>query len=389
MLKLKAFSVLVLLSFFCFSHAESINLKIDGLEMTILAKGSGDKVQTGDKIKVHYKGMFEDGKEFDSSLSREPLEFVLGGGVVIKGWDIGLVGMQKGEKRKLIIQPGLGYGSRDMGIIPPNSVLVFEVELVGYEKGLKPDIFPAPSSIQWETKTAGLKFFDEKVGAGKEVKFGTTLTMHYTGWLLNGNKFASTKDDLKQFSFTIGAGEVIKGWEKGLLGMKEGGVRYLRVEPQLGYANMPLAKIPAHSTLLFKIALTKVQAAVVKEGMDLFPDANTISWQNGVSGLQYFTQKQGQGEISAQEGQTVQVHYTGWLEDGTRFDSSRDRGQPFVFTIGQGQVIRGWEFGVTGMKVGEKRYLKIPSDLGYGKTGSGPIPGNATLLFAVELIAIK
>jgi len=89
-------------------------------------------------------------------------------------------------------------------------------------------------------------------------------------------------------------------------------------------------------------------------------------------------------------GDTVQVHYTGWLTDGTKFDSSVDRGQPFVFQLGAGQVIKGWDQGVAGMKVGGKRRLEIPPSLGYGSRGAGDaIPPNATLIFEVQLLAVQ
>jgi len=91
----------------------------------------------------------------------------------------------------------------------------------------------------------------------------------------------------------------------------------------------------------------------------------------------------------AKSGDTVQVHYTGWLEDGTKFDSSVDRDEPFEFTLGQGQVIQGWDAGVIGMKVGGQRKLTIPSQLAYGPQGRGSIPPNATLIFDIELLEIK
>jgi FKBP-type peptidyl-prolyl cis-trans isomerase len=107
------------------------------------------------------------------------------------------------------------------------------------------------------------------------------------------------------------------------------------------------------------------------------------------SGLQYQDVAPGNGD-EARDGQVAVVHYTGWLTDGTKFDSSRDRGQPFSFPIGSGQVIPGWDEGVAGMKVGGRRKLVIPASLGYGDMGAPPvIPPGATLVFDVELLELK
>lgn len=94
----------------------------------------------------------------------------------------------------------------------------------------------------------------------------------------------------------------------------------------------------------------------------------------------------GTGE-TVQEGDTVSVHYVGRLQNGQEFDNSYNRGTPFTFTIGEGKVIKGWDQGVVGMKVGGKRVLIIPASLAYGDKGAGPIPGGATLVFAIELLA--
>lgn len=107
------------------------------------------------------------------------------------------------------------------------------------------------------------------------------------------------------------------------------------------------------------------------------------------SGLKYVDQVVGTGEVAV-AGKTVNVHYTGWLENGKKFDSSVDRGQPFSFPLGAGRVIKGWDEGVQGMKIGGKRKLTIPSDLGYGSRGAGGvIPPNATLIFDVELLGVR
>ncbi len=114
-----------------------------------------------------------------------------------------------------------------------------------------------------------------------------------------------------------------------------------------------------------------------------------------VNGLKYIILKEApENAQKPQKGTLVKVHYTGWLDnngkEGKKFDSSVDRGQPFEFNVGNGQVIKGWDLGVADMKVGEKRRLIISPELGYGTRGAGSvIPGNATLIFDIELLAIK
>jgi FKBP-type peptidyl-prolyl cis-trans isomerase len=107
------------------------------------------------------------------------------------------------------------------------------------------------------------------------------------------------------------------------------------------------------------------------------------------SGLQYWDIRVGNGDV-AKEGSRVRVHYTGWLTTGKKFDSSVDAGKPFDFTIGNGEVIKGWEDGIAGMKVGGKRQLRIPPALGYGADGYPPdIPPNATLIFDIKLLGVQ
>jgi peptidylprolyl isomerase len=137
--------------------------------------------------------------------------------------------------------------------------------------------------------------------------------------------------------------------------------------------------------------LTQPTTTVTQENNTLIK-SNTMSEANVVttpSGLKYVELVAGTGE-TPKTGENVNVHYVGTLEDGTKFDSSRDRGQPFSFKIGIGQVIKGWDEGVITMQVGGRRQLIIPSELGYGARGAGGvIPPNATLIFDVELLGVK
>ena len=122
--------------------------------------------------------------------------------------------------------------------------------------------------------------------------------------------------------------------------------------------------------------------------MDFDKIINNGDSYTDVKDLKIETVTPGDGE-TAVVGNTVSVHYSGFLTNGTKFDSSFDRNEPFEFTLGQGSVIAGWEQGVLGMKIGETRKLTIPSTLAYGERGTGPIPGNATLIFVVQLLGVK
>lgn len=136
------------------------------------------------------------------------------------------------------------------------------------------------------------------------------------------------------------------------------------------------------------IAIAAVSGLVLCGAAFAAPPTEVGKSETTKSGLKYETLKKGDG-AEAKSGQKVTVHYVGKLENGTKFDSSRDRDEPFPFKLGAGQVIKGWDEGVAGMKVGEKRKLTIPSDLAYGDRGfPGAIPPKATLIFEVELIKV-
>jgi peptidylprolyl isomerase len=215
------------------------------------------------------------------------------------------------------------------------------------------------------TTPSGLKYVDREVGDGEEAKAGDLVVVHYTGKLRNGKKFDSSYDRDEPFPFRLGAGKVLKGWEEGVAGMKEGGRRKLVIPPDLGYGERGSPpEIPPSSELHFEVELLRIVRLKITDLVE------------------------GKGD-PAKAGNTVEVHYTGTLKDGKKFDSSLDRGEPIEFELGAGEVIKGWDQGVAGMRVGGKRKLVIPPELGYGKKGKGAIPGNAELHFEIELLKIR
>ncbi len=218
---------------------------------------------------------------------------------------------------------------------------------------------------------------------------------------LIGRKFDSSFDRRRPFSFTLGVGQVIPGWDQGLVGVCEGEERHLVVPAALAYGDKGAGDvIPPDATLLFDIVIVGVEKAKVEEEVPEVVEEEQPQQQEQQEGSDSSCQgselettvtfRPSGCRRRSRAGDKLSMHYVGRLLDGGRkFDSSRDRDSPFEFTLGVGQVIRGWDRGVEGMCVGESRRLVVPPDMAYGEDGVGDvIPPCATLIFEVELLDI-
>jgi peptidylprolyl isomerase len=246
---------------------------------------------------------------------------------------------------------------------------------------------------------SGVKFRDVKEGLGEPCPAGANVTIHYTGWLTNGTVFDSSRKNGEPANFDLA--NLIPGWQKGIPGMKPGGIRKLVISPAMGYgSHQNKGNIPANSTLIFEVELIAARASggppeagggrnvatgsgrALSDGSNGGTDDPNLKELEG--GLKYRDVKEGTGE-PVKPGASITIHYTGWTVDGNVFDSSRKSGAPATFSLGG--LIPGWQQGIPGMKPGGIRKLVIPASLGYGARGAGrDIPPNATLVFEIELV---
>jgi len=240
---------------------ENAQTTASGLQYSMLVTGTGAMPQPGEIVSVHYTGTLSDGQIFDSSYSRgEPIQFNLGQGQVIPGWDEGIALMNQGGKAVFSIPPELAYGEQGAGgVIPPNATLIFQVELVDVRAGA-PAAPTAVDAADYITTTTGLKYYDFVIGDGPSPTVGQGVVVNYTGWLLDGGKFDSSLDRGEPFPFAIGVGQVIPGWDEGVLTMKVGGTRQLVIPPDLAYGEQGAGGvIPPNATLVFEVELLEIQ----------------------------------------------------------------------------------------------------------------------------------
>jgi peptidylprolyl isomerase len=250
------------------------------------------------------------------------------------------------------------------------------------------------------TLKSGLRFLDDSLGTGKEVKPDDLVTLHFEGWTITdttnlfGNwsadqqrtmsSIGSSKMRNQPVKFVLGTGSFIKGSDEGIIGMKVGGRRTLIIPSELAYGKQGIGPVPPDTDIKLVVEVLDTRERILVEMWDV----DTSLFKKTSSGLKYAFLEKGEGTL-ADSGKLVTVHYSGYLEDGTKFDSSIERDEPFSFLLGMGQVIPGWEEGIKLMRKGSKVRLVIPPDLAYGEVELEKIPANSTLLFDIELLEVQ
>jgi peptidylprolyl isomerase len=311
----------------------------------VVTTGEGELCGAGRIAAVHYTGTFKDGKKFDSSRDRDdPFVFEVGSKGVIDGWDETVAKMRVGDRWKVTIPWQKAYGAAGSREIPAKADLVFDIELLGY---VEPKV----------------EVLNE--GKGEKPELREYVLAHYTLSIVGGEQLTDTRKG-DPVPLQVGAPTQIRGLDFMLKRMRIGDRWKITIPPSLAFGKRGVPpRIPANAEILVDFEVVQklgVDIEVLKEGAGPHP----------------------------QPGQKVKVHYTGTFTDGAKFDSSRDKGTPFSFLLGAGQVIPGWDMTLAKMRVGERVKVTIPWHFAYGAQGRPPlIPAKADLVFDIELLAIE
>jgi len=263
-------------------------------------------------------------------------------------------------------------------------------------------LFGCNKSPEVITLESGLKYMDDSLGTGREAKNGDLVSIHFKGWMIpkdssidlftnwsvdSSKKMLSLGDSKvrnQPIKFVLNSNSFIKGSDEGIVGMKTGGVRTLIIPSNLAYGEAGIGFIPPNTDLKVIVELLEVKDKVVAEMWEV----DSTLFKTTVSGLKYAIVSSGDGP-SVEAGKVLTVQYSGYLQDGTLFDSSVERDEPIQFVVGQGQVIPGWDEGMLLLKKGDKARFIVPPQLGYGDMELEKIPANSTLIFDVEIVDIK
>lgn len=350
-----------------------------GLVYCVLHQGQeGPHPALTDVVTVHYTGWLESGKVFDSSRTRGvPAEFALG--AVIEGWNEGVQLMTVGARYKFTIPSALAYGEEGRPpIIPANSNLIFDVELLALRKGPGIPTFQPLNPARSKVFEDGLKVEVLVPGEGEAAGDAITAAFHITVWDTEGVRKECTalSGQIRRGSASEMKLECLK---RAVAMMRTGTELLCEVPPALAFGSTPPPGISAEAPTIWHLQCM---------GVLRMPVLAEDQWTRTEQGLEYHVLERGDGAgATPKMGDQVAVNYKGWLADGKLFDTSFG-GSPAIFKLGQ--VIEGWNQGMPLMKPGDRFLFRLPPTLGYGARGAGPaIPPNATLVFEVQLLKVN
>jgi peptidylprolyl isomerase len=355
-----------------------------GLEYQINKPGNSNHPQNGDRIWVNYEGRLTNDSVFASTRESGNKDFFMGQVQIIKGWEEGLKMIGEGGKISLRIPAGLGYGKMKIPGIPPNSTLIFEIELLQVDRGKPIEPFNI-KGLKAQKSEGGLTYYVLEPGNGPKAKINDNAYVHYTGWLPDGTIYSSSRNVGNAVRITVGAGDVIEGWDLGLQLMSAGSKIRFEIPAKLafgkeGYGN----RVPPNSKVYLDLEMVSITPEIKVRKWDASGKDTLIT----PSGLKYIVFVPGTGDLIKPDN-LVTVDYSGYFTDGKLFDSSVKREEPLKFPVGAGFVIDGWDEAIQLMRLESKFQLIVPARLAYGEAGSLPeIPANADLIFDIEVLDV-
>ncbi len=404
-----------------------------GVYVVIENAGTGDLIKPGYEVSMNYENSSISETKFDSNIDTTfhhvtPMKVNIGQRQLMTGWEEGIQQFKKGGKGKIFIPSKYAYGSNKFGLrpndsIPSNCIIKIDVEILdaidvataAKQLAEKEDqemlAYFAKNNIKNTKKLpSGVYVVIESTGTGDLIKTGFEVSMNYEKLSLSGTKFDSNLDTtyhhMNPMKIVVGQGKLVAGWDEAIQQFKKGGKGKIFVPSKYGFGSnkfgiWPNDTIPANTILKIDVEVLDVTdpALVAKQLVEkqdneikAFLKANNLKAVKTNSGLYYVITKEGAGNKPT-SGDEVTMNYTGMFLDGKKFDSNVDSAfshvSPFKFTLGKGQVIRGWDEGVVLLKKGTKAKFILPSAIAYGANGSGTVPANAVLQFDVELVEFK